>query len=407
MPVPTPACPAASSARRPGTRRADRPWRRAGPPQSGGPAPRPTRPVYPSVGLLERRTPRAKAVIVTGSSHAAEEPSLPNVVMWGRALRVIPKIDKNEWDDLDLVSRWLIATRSAVLVLTLTSASVAGILAWKAGAFDLLLFLLVTTGLLLAHATNNLINDLTDSWKGVDRDNYFRTQYGPQPLEAGLLSVRQVLVYIAATGLPALAIGIYLVTLRGEGALLLLGAGALFVLFYTFPLKYIGMGEPAVLVVWGPLMVGGAFYVITGQWSSQVAWASVVYALGPTAVLFGKHIDKLEEDRAKGIRTMPVLLGEPLSRYTVLGLFAAQLAVLSWLVATGYFTPAVLLALLAAGGLRRVWSVYRAPRPSEPPADLPDGVWPLYLVAAAFWYTRRFGGLFILGLVADAAIARI
>ena len=33
--------------------------------------------------------------------------------------------------------------------------------------------------------TAYLINDLTDSWKGVDKDNYFRNQYGPQPLEAG------------------------------------------------------------------------------------------------------------------------------------------------------------------------------------------------------------------------------
>ncbi|MAE97360.1 MAG: prenyltransferase [Deltaproteobacteria bacterium] len=326
--------------------------------------------------------------------------------MWGKALRVMPRVDKGEWDELDLVSRWLIATRSAVLIMTFTSAAFAGLLAIKDGVFDLGLWCLVSLGLILAHATNNLVNDLTDHWKGVDKDNYFRTQYGPQPIESGLLSTRQLLVYIAVTGLSALAIGVALVALRGEGVLWLLGAGALFVLFYTFPLKYIGLGEPAVLVVWGPLMVGGGYYVMSGEWSSNVAWASVVYALGPTAVLFGKHIDKLAEDQAKGIRTLPVLLGEPLARWSVLGMLLAQFAVLGSLVATGYFHPVILLTLAAAPSLRRVYDVFSKPRPSEPPAELPKGVWPLYCVAAAFWYNRRFGMFFLLGLVADVAISR-
>lgn len=332
---------------------------------------------------------------------------MPNVAMWGRALRVMPRIDKAEWDGLDLVSRWLIATRSAVLIMTFTSAAFAGLLALKAGKFDLGLWLLVTLGLLLAHATNNLINDLTDSWKGVDKDNYFRNQYGPQPLEAGLLTVRQLLVYIAVTGLLAVGIGAWLVASQGQGVLWLLGAGALFVLFYTFPLKYIGLGEPAVLVVWGPLMVGGGYYVIAGEWSTNVAIASIAYGLGPTAVLFGKHIDKLKEDSAKGIRTLPVLLGETISRWAVVAMLVAQLGVIVWLIATSYFTPAMLLALLAAPSLRRVYQVYSKPRPDEAPPELPDGVWPLYLVATSFWYNRRFGGFFLLGLLLDVAVTRL
>ncbi|HAN69612.1 MAG TPA: prenyltransferase, partial [Halieaceae bacterium] len=79
-------------------------------------------------------------------------------------------------------------------------------------------------------------------------------------------------------------------------ALALFLAGAFFVLFYTWPLKYIGLGEPAVLLVWGPLMVGGTYYIVAGAWSNEVAWLSLVFALGPTTVLFGKHIDKLDAD---------------------------------------------------------------------------------------------------------------
>lgn len=329
-----------------------------------------------------------------------------NVAMWGKALTVMPRITKEDWAGLDIVSRWLIATRSAVIVMTFTSAAFAGLLAAKVGRFDGLLFTLCTLGLCLAHATNNLVNDLTDYWKGVDEGNYFRTQYGPQTVQDGFLSVRGLMTYAALTGLAALAIGVYLVVLRGEVVLWLLGAGAFFVLFYTWPLKYIGLGEPAVLAVWGPLMVGGTYYVVTGEWSNNVAVASVAYALGPTAVLFGKHIDKLPADEAKGIHTLPVILGDALSRRAVLGMLIAQLGVIVYLVAVGYFSVAMLLCLGAAPSLRRVWEIYKEPRPESPPPELPDGVWPLWYVAITFWYNRRFGMLFLVGLAADILVSR-
>ncbi len=331
--------------------------------------------------------------------------SAPNISMWGKALTVMPRIDKAQWDALDLVSRWLIATRSAVIIMTFTSAAFAGLLAAKANAFDWTLWLLVTAGLCLAHATNNIVNDITDHYKGVDEGNYFRNQYGPQTIEAGFMTVKQMITYAAVTGGAALAVGVYLVALRGDIALWLLASGAFFVLFYTWPLKYIGMGEPAVLVVWGPLMVGGGYYIITGDWSNEVAVASIAYALGPTAVLFGKHIDKLDADSGKKIRTLPVILGEKVSRYSVVGMLIAQFFVVAYLVATGYFHPVMLVVLAAAPSLGRIFRVYRHPRPTSPPPELPDGVWPLYFVATAFWYNRRFGLLFLAGLLIDAGIS--
>lgn len=334
---------------------------------------------------------------------------MPNVAMWGKALSVMPRITKQDWDELDIVSRWLIATRSAVIVMTFTSAAFAGVLAYKAGTFDGLLFALVTGGLCLAHATNNLINDLTDHWKGVDKDNYFRTQYGPQTVEDGFLSVKQLMTYAALTGLAALGIGLYLVfvSTRGDVTLLLLASGAFFVLFYTFPLKYIGMGEPAVLVVWGPLMVGGSYFVITGTWSNEVAFASLAYALGPTAVLFGKHTDKIEFDRVKGIRTLPVILGESLSRKLTVALLLAQYPVIAHLVYTGFFHPVMLIAFASVMSLRRVFQVFARPRPDAPPPDFPEQVWPLWFVGVAFWFTRRYSGFFLLGLVLDVLVSKI
>ena len=325
-----------------------------------------------------------------------------NVAMWGKALTLTPRPTKEEWRNLDPVSRWLIASRAAVLVITLISSGIAGLFAFMEGRFDLLLWSLVTLGLLMAHATNNLLNDLTDHLKGADSGDSFRTQYGVQPVEAGLMGARDVLFYAAGTGLVALLAGVCLVNLRGLPVLVLLAAGAFFVLFYTWPLKYVGLGELAVLVVWGPLMIGGGYYTITGEWNADVVLAGLPYALGTTAIIFGKHIDKLEADREKGIRTLPVLLGETAARYAVLGTMVLQYLLVAYLVLTGFFTPIMLVVFLSLYGFFKLMvPVYRSPRPATMPGEYRADVWPLWYVAFAFLHNRRFGALFVLGLVAE------
>ncbi len=324
-----------------------------------------------------------------------------NVSMWLKAIQVIPRIEKEEWDRLDIISKWLISTRAAVLVMTFISAGIAGLMAWRAGEFNLGRWVLVVVGLIFAHATNNLINDLTDFKKGVDKDNYFRTQYGPQPLQQGLMSIRTLLVYIAVTGLIAVAAGVPLVVSGGSTALWLMLAGVVFVLFYTFPLKYIGLGEVAVLLIWGPLMVGGGYYVITGAWDWNVVWASLPYALGPTTVIFGKHIDKIQADSLKKIRTLPVLLGEKAARYTVLGMMAFQYILVIVLVISGFFTPVMLLVLLGLTAIPQVWAMYKNPKPAQCPENYDQNTWPLWFVAISFVHNKRYGMVFLLGLILD------
>ena len=52
-----------------------------------------------------------------------------NFAMRRTALNVIPDVSKTEWDELDVISKWLISTRAAVLVMTFISAALAGIFA--------------------------------------------------------------------------------------------------------------------------------------------------------------------------------------------------------------------------------------------------------------------------------------
>lgn len=192
-----------------------------------------------------------------------------------------------------------------------------------------------------------MINDLIDYKKGVDRDNYFRTQYGLQPLESGVLTEKQLWRYAGVTGALALLAGLPLVLMNGWIAWVLLMLGVVFVLFYTYPLKCIGLGEIAVILVWGPLMIGADYFVITCNWSWLAVLASLPYALGTTMVIFGKHIDKINADRAKGIRTLPVLIGEKLARFFAMGMLALQYLLVFYLVISREFTPALILVIMA------------------------------------------------------------
>src|SRR5437588_11695527 len=70
--------------------------------------------------------------------------------------------------ELDPVSRWLVITRAGVLPMTLTSGAIAGLLAVRRPGFAAGWFALAFVGILLAHTSNNLLNDLFDTDTGLD-----------------------------------------------------------------------------------------------------------------------------------------------------------------------------------------------------------------------------------------------
>lgn len=330
-----------------------------------------------------------------------------NFQMWGRALRTIPRISKQEWNGLDIISKWLIATRSAVFIMTAIAAAIGGILAWYQGDFNPANFVAAMIGLVFAHAANNLLNDLIDSRKGIDKGNYYRSLYGPQTVEHGLLTKSGIYSYIGFTLLIAVIAGAFLIYQTGITTLYLMLAGMFFLLFYTWPLKYIGLGEVTVIAVWGPLMVGGTYFVSTGgEWSWPVAIVGLVYALGPTSVLFGKHTDKLQADKEKRVFTLPVILGERSARWSTILLWFFQYVLVGWLIISGYLGWSLAIVVLAIP--KYIWAskVFSKPRPESEPEELEKGVWPLYLSAHAFQYNKRFGLLFLLGLIIDLVLVK-
>lgn len=303
---------------------------------------------------------------------------------------------------MDAVSRWLIITRAAVFSMTMTSALIGGLLAVQlAPNISWLRFTLAFVGLVLAHAANNMINDYFDLEGGVDTDEYTRALYAPHPVLSGLLSKRGLLTAILLVNLIDAAILITLTSMVGWPVAVFALLSLFISVFYVAPpikLKHHGLGEPAVFLVWGPLMIGGTYFATAGSMPPASVWqASIPYALVVTTVLMGKHIDKLEVDKEKGIRTLPVLMGDRTSRILNAALMILYYATVVALVLVGDAGLWVLLVFLAVPRLISVLKTYRAPKPKEPPENYP--VWPLWYVSAAFYHNKLAGGLFVLGLI--------
>lgn len=310
---------------------------------------------------------------------------------------------------LDPVSRWLVLTRASVLPMTLTAGLVGGLLAVRAPGFAWGWFLLSLVGILLAHVSNNLMNDLFDTEVGTDVATYPRALYAPHPILSGLISRRGLTAAALVVNAVDLVILVTLTVARGWPILVFGLAGFLLSAAYTAPplrLKKRALGEPDVLLVWGPLMVGGTYYSAVGSVGWEVLLASVPYGLLCTTVLMGKHIDKIPWDAPAGTTTLPVLLGEPRGRRVTQAMMAAFYVTVALCVGLRALPWPALVVLAALPVLVKVWRAFDRPRPEAPPERFP--VWPLWFAAIAFLHTRRAGALLVLGLaVAAAADIRI
>ena len=341
---------------------------------------------------------------------------------------------------LDLVSRWMLITRACVFNMTLFSGLVGVMLAAQlgAGVVDPLDAILVVVGLLLAHAGNNMVNDFFDTVHGVDTADYPRANYAPHPLMHGLVSETRLLVAISICYLADLLIAAWFAQKIGIIIWYFVLVGLAISIFYVakpLRLKSLGLGEIGIFLVWGPLMVGGAFWALAGNVATEAQlqeamMVSVPYGLTVMAVVMGKHMDKHDDDSRKHIRTLPVLLGlRGAARLTQM-LIWIFFPVCFWLalptdapLVGGGGHPFMALGMLALARAMLCTRMLGQPVPATPqeafriafdamPDNLKEGrtpddppeeypIWPLWYVAWAFHFVKLGGLLFTLGLVLD------
>ncbi len=304
----------------------------------------------------------------------------------------------------DFVSRFLFSARSVILVISAQAAVIGGLMALLDGRFDGLRFLLVLFALVTLHAVSNLSNDYFGYRRGHDTPDSPRRRYTLHPIADGVMTEKQILASIAVMVAINLAIALLFVHWVGLWVLAYAVSGmAVLILYDATPvsLKEIGLGEFATFVVWGPLMVSGGYFAISGQFSLAALVAGIPSGLGVMTVLWGKHIDQAEFDRAHAIRTLPVLLGDATSRWVEIGLILAMYVTIAWAVLAGALPWPTLLVLVNVAPAWRAIRTLAAARPATAPAGYVG--WPLWYHRFSLWHNRSFGWLYIAGLLGAVA----
>jgi len=196
------------------------------------------------------------------------------------------------------VKVWCITLRIWSLTATFVPIGLGASLAYLAGRFSWIVFvLLLVCGSFLQLATN-LLNTYGDAVSGVDFD---------KPCLLPLTIVRRAGIgCLVAAGLLS-GVLFYLTTWK---LLFFAVAGMLGGAFYTSTFfKYAGWGVPGVFVLMGPLEVLASFYALTQTCSWEVGILSLPIGCLVAAVLHGNDLHDMPSDEASRIRTFSLRIG--------------------------------------------------------------------------------------------------
>jgi len=204
-------------------------------------------------------------------------------------------------------------TRLPFLTATIVPVLIGIAIAATRGSFDLVAAVLTVVGASFVQLAINVSNDVFDTSQGADDANVTPTQFsgGSRVIQYGLVSFRQMATLATVFFIAAGLVGLVLLATNGSTALLVIGVvGFIVGLGYTAPpLKFVyrGLGEIAVAVGFGPLMLLGAYVV---QTRGALAWepfvASVPIALLVALILYVNEIPDRRGDAHAGKRTLPV-----------------------------------------------------------------------------------------------------
>jgi 1,4-dihydroxy-2-naphthoate octaprenyltransferase len=164
-------------------------------------------------------------------------------------------------------------------------------------------------GAVLIQVGTNYVNDAADFERGADTAG----RVGPKrAVAAGLVSARSMKVAAGVAFALAFAAGLYLIA-RGGWPILALGLVSIAAgVAYTvgrYALAYVGIADLFVLVFFGPVAVGGTYYVQALALPPFVLVAGLGAGLLATAILVANNVRDVEEDRAAGKRTLVVRRG--------------------------------------------------------------------------------------------------
>lgn len=293
---------------------------------------------------------------------------------------------------------WLQAVRIFSFTASVIPIMVGSALALYDRAFHVPLFLLMLFASVACHAGANLANDFFDHQKGIDTPE----SLGPSKvIQQGLLTPAQVkLGMIVAFGI-ATFLGLVIVTQTGWEILALALASLAAAYLYTGgpkPLGYVALGEATVFIFMGPIMITGAYYVLTDGVTLPSVLISAPIGLLVAAILHANNVRDIDLDRTAGKTTVATLLGRRGATYEYWLLTGgAYLATIGAIVAEPRLWPIVIAGATVPFAFRLSRGVAVG---ADPPAlnQVLRGTASLHM---------RFGALYTCGLLLAALFDRL
>lgn len=274
------------------------------------------------------------------------------------------------------------------------------------GVFNLWLFLLSFFGMLILHSGANILSDISDFKKGLDKE--------ATPVSGGvvrkIITIREArTASVILLGVGAL-IGFYLAWVAGPILLLIGVPGLLIGIFYSLgnkiALKYHALGDLSVFMNFGILGSLGAWYVQTGMLSwIPVLWA-VPMATLVIAILHANNWRDITSDRAGHIYTIASILGDKASlRYYGFLIYGPFIMVLALILVPYFLMPDVafmpftfVLVILSLPMALRLWQKALHRKQPKNPFDF------IALDGATAQFNMAFGFLCTLALLLEAVI---
>ncbi len=242
---------------------------------------------------------------------------------------------------------WVRATRPTDMITSLLPCLAGGLVAVNSGRATWALLAVAVVAMLFLHAGVDTSNEVEDFAHGVDAPDKPR---GSRVFTTGLLSVQEGRRLYAACFGAAFLLGVGICVVQGPALLVIGVIGILGGLLYTagpWPYKYAGLGEPAIVLLMGPLITQGSYTAVSGDaFAAGAFWLGLGPGLLIASMLAANNIEDIEDDAAAGLRTLAVRLGFDRFRHlyvaTLLAVVPAQFAL--WL--TGLFNAWILLPLI-------------------------------------------------------------